>query len=92
MEAPFELVIMCICVNCQWVDRCKAYHAVERQHGVGHLTANPDITPKDPKIHISVMKLPEGGSGIEWDVRGCNSFTEDHGKWLRLRPGEVIPT
>tara|TARA_Y100001970_G_C13841718_1_gene654794 strand:+ start:386 stop:637 length:252 start_codon:yes stop_codon:yes gene_type:complete len=83
---------MCICVNCHWVDRCKAYHAVERQHGADHLTSNPDMAPQDPKIHISVMSLPEGGSGIEWDVRGCNNFIEDHGKWLRLRPGEAIPT
>ncbi|MFO0104398.1 MAG: Ycf34 family protein, partial [Cyanobium sp.] len=34
---------MCICVNCRWVDRCQAYHAVERQHGVAHLSSSPDF-------------------------------------------------
>jgi hypothetical protein len=29
--------------------------------------------------------------GIEWDVRGCDSFKLDKGKWSRLRPGEEIP-
>ena len=83
---------MCICVNCLWVDRCHAYHAVERQHGVEHLTMNPDWKPVDPRIHINVIDLPEGGTGIEWDVRGCESFIEDYGRWLKLRPGEEVPS
>ena len=85
---------MCICVNCHWVDRCKTYHSVERQHGVAHLNTNPDFQGKDPRIHINVKNLDpkEGVSGIEWDVRGCGSFIEDHGRWLRLRPGEKLPT
>ena len=84
---------MCICVNCQWVDRCKTYHAVEEQHGVNHLTSNPDFQGKDPKIHISVMDLERKGEyGIEWDVRACGSFLEDNGRWMRLRPGEQMPT
>ena len=82
---------MCICVNCKWVDRCEAYHAVERQHGVEHLNQTPDLKPKEPRIHISVMDLPEGGSGIEWDVRSCESFKEDHGRWLRLCPEKELP-
>ena len=82
---------MCICVNCRWVDRCKTYHAVEEQHGVNHLTPNPDFQGKDPRIHISVTDLNEGEYGIEWDVRACGSFKEDNGRWMRLRPGEEIP-
>ena len=83
---------MCICVNCRWVDRCKAYHSVERQHGEEHLNAMPDIEPKDPMIHISVKNLPKGGTDIEWDVRACKSFVLDQGHWKRLRPGKEIPT
>ena len=83
---------MCICVNCQWVDRCKTYHVVEEQHGVSHLTPNPDFQGKEPRIHVSVMDLNQGEYGIEWDVRACGSFLEDHGRWMRLRPGEEIPT
>ncbi len=82
---------MCICVNCHWVDRCKTYHAVERQHGVKHLNSNPDITPEDPRIHISVVDLTCGEAGMEWDVRACKSFIEDHGRWLRLCPGQELP-
>ena len=83
---------MCICVDCRWVDRCQAYHAVERQHGVVHLSAEPDLEPQAPKIHISVMDLPDGQVGVEWDVRACDSFEAEAGRWQRLRPGEVVPT
>ena len=83
---------MCICINCHWVDRCQAYHAVERQHGVEHLTPSPDLNPKDPRIHISVMDLQDGDAGVEWDVRACASFVEDQGRWKRLCPGEKLPT
>ena len=82
---------MCICVNCLWVDRCKTYHSVERQHGVSHLAKNPDIEPREPRIHISLFDRAGGGQGIEWDVRSCGSFLEDLGRWQRLRPNEEIP-
>ena len=82
---------MCICVDCRWVDRCQAYHAVERQHGVDHLSEAPDFEPSSPRIHVSVMDLPGGGAGIEWDVRACDSFVPDPGRWGRLRPGETVP-
>ncbi len=82
---------MCICVNCRWVDRCKAYNAVERQHGVKHLSLHPDFDPADPRIHISVIDLPGGESGVEWDVRSCGSYLEDLGRWERLCPGQEIP-
>ena len=64
---------------------------MESQHGVNHLTESPDIRPKDPKIHINVMNLQDGLTGIEWDVRSCESFLEDHGRWLRLCPGQELP-
>ena len=39
------------------------------------------------------MELEGNGEyGIEWDVRACGSFLEDNGRWIRLRPGEKIPT
>ena len=50
------------------------------------------MEPINPIIHISVLDHRDGGAGIEWDVRGCKSFLEDHGRWLRLRPGEKLPT
>ena len=83
---------MCICVDCRWVERCQAYHAVERQHGVPHLSAEPDFVPSAPRIHVQICDLPAGAVGVEWDVRACDSFAADAGRWLRLRPGEAVPT
>ncbi|MGB1416651.1 MAG: Ycf34 family protein [Synechococcus sp.] len=83
---------MCICVDCRWVDRCQAYHAVERQHGVAHLCEQPDFEPLSPRIHVSVMDLVDRGVGVEWDVRACQSFDADPGRWQRLRPGQQLPT
>ncbi|MEB3261592.1 MAG: Ycf34 family protein [Cyanobacteriota bacterium] len=83
---------MCICVDCRWVERCQAYHAVERQHQVPHLSAEPDFQPRQPRIHVQVLDLPAGGVGVEWDVRACGSFESDPGRWQRLRPGEALPS
>ena len=82
---------MCICVDCRWVDRCQAYHAVERQHGALHLTQDPDVVPEQPKIHISVVDLPGGGAGVEGDERHCGSCETEPGRWQRLRPGAELP-
>ena len=82
---------MCICVDCHWVDRCQAYHAVERQHGAPHLSAAPDWQPRDPRIHVQVRDLPDGGVGVEWDVRGCADFRCELGRWSSLRPGQAVP-
>ncbi|MCX5952419.1 MAG: Ycf34 family protein [Cyanobacteria bacterium] len=82
---------MCICVDCHWVDRCQAYHAVERQHGVPHLSATPDWQPREPRIHVQVRDLPDGVVGVEWDVRACADFRREQGRWSRLRPGQALP-
>ena len=83
---------MCICVDCHWVDRCQAYHAVERQHGVDHLCVAPSFVPQSPRINVSVIELGDAQVGVEWDVRGCDSFEAEPGRWLRLRPGQAQPT
>ena len=83
---------MCICINCHWVNRCKTYHSVEKQHGVEHLTANPDFQGTKPSIHVIVKEQSNTDIGIEWDVRECESFLEEQGKWLKLRPGQKIPS
>ena len=83
---------MCICVDCHWVDRCQAYHAVERQHGVPHLNPAPDRTPRQPRIHVQVKDLDGEAVGVEWDVRACADFRSDPGRWQRLRPGAALPT
>jgi hypothetical protein len=82
---------MCICVDCHWIDRCQAYHAVERQHGVPHLTLEPVFRPEEPHVHVQIRELPGGEMGVEWDVRSCKSFSPDPGRWSRLRPDEAVP-
>ncbi len=82
---------MCICINCEYVDRCTTYHAVEGQHQQAHLTALPDFEATQPQINVNIRTLDDGVE-MEWDVVGCLSFTQDSGKWSRLRPGELIPT
>ena len=82
---------MCICINCEYVDRCTTYHAVEEQHQQAHLTPAPDFEATQPSINVNIRTLADGVE-MEWDVVGCLSFSQDRGKWSRLRPGELIPT
>ncbi|HBR00234.1 MULTISPECIES: Ycf34 family protein [unclassified Roseofilum] len=82
---------MCICVNCEYVDRCLTYHAVEGQHQQPHLTENPDFEAINPEINVNIRHQGEIIE-MEWDVVGCESFKQEQGKWSRLRPGELIPT
>ncbi len=82
---------MCICINCQYVDRCETYNAVETQHQQPHLTETPDFSPQDPTINVNIRTFGEEIQ-MEWDVVGCESFVAEMGKWSRLRPGELVPT
>ncbi len=93
---------MCICVNCQYVDSCITYHAVEANHQQLHLTESPSFEPNNPTINanITLPKVEVKGEkiiqadefGFEYDVVGCDSFMQEMGKWARLRPGQAVPT
>ncbi|MEO1445413.1 MAG: Ycf34 family protein [Cyanobacteria bacterium J06635_11] len=93
---------MCICVNCHYVDKCTTYHAVEHQHQQPHLTDTPTFDPNNPTINVNITppkvviegeKITTGNDfGSEYDVVACDSYTEEMGKWAKLRPGEAIPT
>ncbi|ABM72475.1 Hypothetical protein P9515_12681 [Prochlorococcus marinus str. MIT 9515] len=82
---------MCICINCKWVDRCKTYHDVEKNHKVEHLTSYPDVNAKNPLIHVSLVEEKNGNVSIEWDVRSCSSFYEEIGRWSKIKPGIQVP-
>ena len=28
---------------------------------------------------------------VDWDVRSCSSFSEDYGRWAKLKPGLELP-
>lgn len=82
---------MCICINCHYVDRCNTYHAVETQHEQAHLTETPDFEPVEPTINVNI-RPHQDYIEMEWDVVGCESFLQETGKWMKLRPGEPVPT
>lgn len=82
---------MCICINCHYVDRCVTYHAVETQHQQPHLTEFPDFDAIEPSINVNIRTNTDYVE-MEWDVVGCQSFKEEAGKWIKLRPGEPVPT
>ncbi|MEM9772503.1 MAG: Ycf34 family protein [Cyanobacteria bacterium P01_D01_bin.73] len=83
---------MCICVNCEYVDRCQTYHAVEEQHQQPHLTNDPDFEAVNPTVNVNIRNVDLTTVEMEWDVVGCESFYESVGKWSLLRPGELVPT
>ena len=67
---------MCICVNCNYVDSCITYNAVETQHQQPHLTETPTLEPNEPSINENIRTQNEIIE-MEWDVVGCLSFKEE---------------
>ena len=53
---------------------------------------NPDFEPKDPIVHVILSNTSKGDIETEWDVKACQSFYIDSGRWLRLRPNQSLPT
>jgi hypothetical protein len=82
---------MCICIDCDHVDRCITYNAVETQHQQPHLSDSPDFDPLEPSINVNI-RTQDDLIEMEWDVVGCLSFLLEKGKWARLRPGLPLPT
>ena len=82
---------MCICINCQWVDKCVSYHDVENNHGVDNICDVPDFKPKNPYIHVSIIKDKHGYYKTEWDVQSCESFKRESDKFLNYKTGLDIP-
>ena len=82
---------MCICINCKWVDRCITYHEVENYHGVDNICDEPDFKPIEPFIHVSIVEQNNADYKTVWDVRSCESFTNEFGKWAKFNPGLELP-
>ena len=84
-------MIMCICINCKWVDKCMTYHDVEDNHGVDHICDVPNFKAFKPYIHVFIVKDNNGDYKTDWDVRSCGSFIEEYGKWSKINPGLELP-
>lgn len=56
---------MCICVDCQWVTSCKAYHFVETKHEQPHMSEKPTFLPREgsPTINVNIRTEPKGKTG-----------------------------
>ena len=67
------------------------YHDVEKNHGVDHICDVPDFKAKNPYIHVSIIKDSNGDYKTDWDVQSCSNFSEEFGKWSKLRPGKELP-
>ena len=63
--------LFCICVDCQWVTSCKAYHFVETKHEQPHMSDEPTFLPREgsPTINVNIRtepRRPEAGIGRMW--------------------------
>lgn len=56
---------MCICVDCQWVTSCKAYHFVETKHEQPHMSEKPTFLPREgsPTINVNIRTEPKEKPG-----------------------------
>mmetsp|Transcript_8990 Transcript_8990/g.22259 ORF Transcript_8990/g.22259 Transcript_8990/m.22259 type:complete len:188 (-) Transcript_8990:1313-1876(-) len=52
--------LSCICVDCQWVTSCKAYHFVETKHEQPHMSKDPTFLPREgsPTIQVNIRTEP----------------------------------
>ena len=51
----------------------------------------PDFKAKKPVIHVSIVKDNNGEHKTDWDVRSCESFSNEFGKWSKCKPGFELP-
>ncbi len=52
--------LSCICVDCQRVTSCKAYHFVETKHEQPHMSEDPTFLPREgsPTIQVNIRTEP----------------------------------
>jgi len=72
---------MCICLNCQYLNVCKQYNFIEKNHCEPNINKNPIFLPSQTIININFFYIDEFIQ-IEWDVVECLSFKEKPGKWV----------
>jgi hypothetical protein len=72
---------MCICLNCNYINTCKQYFFIEKNHNELNTNKNPYFNPTQ-----SIISINYNGNIdqllIEWDLEECLSFKEKPGNWL----------
>ena len=73
---------MCICINCQLVTSCKAYHFVETKHEQPHMTNTPTFLPREgsPTINVNIrteQNQIENDDGEHKDDEDDNEYNNE---------------
>lgn len=72
---------MCICLNCSYLNICKQYFFVEKNHKELNINKNAKFLPSQSIINI-IMFQTQKTLEIEFDIIECLSFKEKPGKWI----------
>nr|ASQ40426.1 hypothetical protein Ycf34 [Cyanoptyche gloeocystis] len=72
---------MCICLNCDYISKCKLYNAIEHLHLQQIHKENNFVffEPRGVEIAISITNT-KNTSETEWDIRNCESFITNTNK------------
>lgn len=74
-------IIMCICLNCEYLKICKQYNFIEKKHFEETITIEPFFVPTN-SITIVNFHSSLNNVEIEWDMFECISFKEKPANWF----------
>lgn len=73
---------MCICINCLFIKKCKAYKFIEKMHNIGVPEQKSLWNPKQTVLKNEVLTLRPNTNFEDWDIKECSSFVEKGGSWF----------
>nr|YP_010618861.1 hypothetical protein PN064_pgp129 [Deltalsia parasitica]WAX02874.1 hypothetical protein [Deltalsia parasitica] len=74
---------MCICINCKYINICKTYKFIEKQHNNNNSSTQNYFIPISTIIIVNINKH-NLNIYLDWDVKECSSFVEQPGEWISL--------
>lgn len=72
---------MCICLNCKYINVCKQYFFIEKNHKEENININAIFNPTYSIININFY-TKSNKLFIEWDMLECLSFKEKPANWI----------
>nr|YP_009326969.1 hypothetical protein [Pleurocladia lacustris]ANS57622.1 hypothetical protein [Pleurocladia lacustris]ANS57766.1 hypothetical protein [Pleurocladia lacustris] len=73
---------MCICLNCDRINKCRLYFIIEEQHQEKIKGLKKSFSPQGPILVCLNFFFKKRLYIIEWDVNECLSYQEKPGSWL----------
>nr|YP_009694333.1 hypothetical protein Scana_106 [Hapterophycus canaliculatus]AXU40750.1 hypothetical protein Scana_106 [Hapterophycus canaliculatus] len=73
---------MCICLNCDRINRCRVYSIIEQQHKEKMKCQTKPFSPQAPILLCINFFSKKRLYALEWDVSECLSYQEKPGSWL----------